>query len=133
MSFERDILRWQQKAEAAMTATLRESAQDLTEEMLQPRARGGNMPVDTGFLRNSFVGAVNSIPSGPTAGEDRAFDMRPLIIAINQANLGDRLVIGTAAAYAGVMEARYAYLRSAVQNWPQIAENAARKVRREIG
>ena len=64
--FEQQVLAWQRKAEAAMTATLKEAAQDLTEKMLTPKAKGGRMGVDTGALRNSFAGAVNSIPRGPS-------------------------------------------------------------------
>ena len=133
--FHQQVLAWQRKAETAMTATLRESAQDLTEDMLQPRAKGGRLPVDTGALRNSFVGAINSIPRGPSSKSDApevAFDMQPLLLSINRVNLGDRLTIGTAMNYAKWMEARYSYLRSAAQNWPQIAERAANRVRRAI-
>ena len=134
MSFEQQVLAWQRKAEAAMEATLKESAQDLTEQMLKPQAKGGHMPVDTGALRNSFTAAVNSMPRGPetAAGVPADFDMQPIVLAINRVKLGDRLAVGTAMNYSGVMEARYAYLRSAVQNWDTITERAARRVRRAI-
>ena len=123
------------KYEAMLTATAKEAAQNLTEEMLAPRARGGRMPVDTGALRNSFVAGVNSTPSGPSSSAEvrGGFDLQPIVLAINRVNIGDRLVIGTAMVYAGVMEGRYAYLRSAAQNWNQHVDKAARKVRREVG
>lgn len=132
--FEQQVLAWQRKAEAAMTATLKEAAQDLTEKMLTPKAKGGRMGVDTGALRNSFAGAVNSIPRGPSTpeGVPTDFDLQPLLLAINKVNLGDRLAIGTAMNYAKYHEAQTAFVRANVQNWPQICERAARKVRRAI-
>jgi hypothetical protein len=135
MSFQQDILRWQRKAEAAMTATLKDAAQELTTDMLTPRAKGGRLGVDTGALRNSFNGAVNSIPRGPSTPEGLStdFDMQPLLLAINRVKIGDRLAIGTAMNYAKYHESQTGFVRLSVQKWPQIAEKSARKVRRAVG
>lgn len=132
--FEQQVLAWQRKAERAMTATLRESAQDLTEEALRPKAKGGRLPVDTGALRNSFTAAVNSTPRGPSTAEGLPtdFDARPLILAINKVNLGDRLAIGTAMNYGKIQEAKNGFIRLTAQSWPTITERAARRVRRAI-
>jgi hypothetical protein len=134
-SFEQQVIAWQRKAEAAMTATLKEAAQDLTEKMLTPKAKGGRMGVDTGALRNSFAGAVNSIPRGPSTpeGVPTDFDLQPLVLAINRVKLGDRLAIGTAMNYGKYHEAQTAFVRANVQNWDTIAAQSARKVRRAIG
>lgn len=135
-SFEQQVLAWQRKAERAMTATLRESAQDLSEEANTSRFKGGLTPVDTSFLINSFSGAVNSTPRGegerPTGYQPSPFDMGPVLLATNKVKIGDRLVLGWTANYAKYMEAKYAFMRSAAQNWPTITERAARRVRRAI-
>jgi len=136
-SFEQQVLAWQRKAEAAMTATLKEAAQELTEQANASRFKGGNTPIDTGFLRNSFNGAVNSIPSGrgtaPKGYKNTDFDAGPALLAINSVKIGDRLVLGWTANYAIYMEARYSFMRRAAQNWDTIAAQSARKVRRAIG
>jgi hypothetical protein len=134
--FERQVLAWQRKAEAAMEATLKEAAQDLTMQANESRFKTGNTPIDTGFLRNSFTGAVNSIPSGedtaPKGYKNTDFDAGPALLAINSVKIGDRLVLGWTANYAIYMEARYSFMRRAAQNWDIIAANAARRVRRAI-
>lgn len=136
-TFQQQVLAWQRKAERAMEATIKEAAQDLSEQANTSRFKGGKTPVDVGFLINSFAGAVNSVPRGegqkPKGYKNTDFDMGPALLAINKVKVGDRLVLGWTAQYAIYMEARYAFMRSAAQNWPQIAEKAARKVRRAIG
>ena len=46
----------------------KQSAQDMFSEAQTPKAMGGNMPVDSGTLRNSFVSALNG--QGGTKGPD---------------------------------------------------------------
>ena len=136
MSFQNDVLAWQRKAEAAMTATLKESAQDLVNETQKSRSRGGRMPVDLGFLVNSFSAALNSTPKGegeaPPGYSKADWDASPVVLVINRVKIGDRLVMGWTANYAPYMEARYSFMRSAAQNWDTITERAARRVRRAI-
>lgn len=136
MSFERDVLRFQRKAQAAMLATLKEAAQDLGEEANTSRFRGGKTPVDTSFMINSFTAAINSIPRGrgkrPNSYRATDFDSAPMVLSINRLSLGDRLSLGWTANYSKYMEARYAFMRSAAQNWPQIAGKAANRVRSAI-
>lgn len=133
--FARTVADFQRKAEIAILATAREASKSLMEEALNPRAKGGRLGVDTGALRNSFVAAVNSIPSGqstPEGLQSVAFDMQPLVLAINRVRLGDRLVIGTAMNYAKYHEAQTGFIRLAAQNWPQHVAKAAVKVRSAI-
>lgn len=135
-SFAKQVADFQRKAEIAMTATMKEAAQSLSEEANTSRFRGGKTPVDLGFLINSFSGAINSIPRGqgerPDGYKNTDFDMGPVTIAINKLTIGDRLVLGWTANYAVYMEAKYAFMRSAAQNWPQHVDKAARKVRSAI-
>lgn len=132
-TFAAQISAWVKKSNGRMEATFKQAAQDLSQEVIEPRGKGGNMPVDTSFLRNSLGVAVNSIPRGesikPGGYSNTAFDNQPLVLAINQANLGDRLVFGFTANYAPYMEARYAFVRLATQRWPQIVKQASSKVK----
>lgn len=135
-SFSDTISKWTARQELAMESVAKEAAQGLSEEVTKPRAKGGRMPVDTGFLRNSFAAAVNSIPRGEAAGSDgfskTDFDMQPIVLTINKLKAGDRLVLGFTANYARAMEFRYFFVRSAAQNWPIHIEKATKKVARAL-
>lgn len=58
MSFSAELSDWARKTEERMTAVLRQSVQDLVAEAQTPVSKGGNMPVDTGFLRNSLKSEI---------------------------------------------------------------------------
>lgn len=128
--FGKTVSDWVKRQELAMEAVVKEAAQDLAEDVTTPRAKGGRLPVDTGFLRNSIAAAVNSIPSGEPSD---VFDMQPTILAINKVKAGDRLVIGFTAEYARAMEFKYFFVRSAAQNWPTHVTNATKRVEKAIG
>lgn len=128
-SFSDTIAQWNRRQVLAMEAVVKEAAQELTEDVVSPRAKGGNMPVDTGFLRNSIAAAVNSIPSGESSD---IFDMQSVILAINKVKAGDRLVIGFTANYARYMEAKYFFVRHSAQDWPKFVTNATNKVARAL-
>ena len=135
-SFEATIAAWVKQSQAGMTAVAQEAAQELSEEVTMKRAKGGNMPVDTGFLVNSYAAALNSVPSGEASGgsgyKRTDFDMAPITIVLNKLKAGDRLVMGFTANYAQQMEARYFFVRLAAQNWQQYVSKAARKIERGI-
>ena len=82
------------------------------------------MPVDTGFLRNSMLGDVNKIPSG----ESSPANTMTVVLAINRVQVGDVLYIGWVANYARKMEARYAFMRGAAQNWGRFVQAAAKRL-----
>tara|TARA_R110000851_G_scaffold309804_1_gene469366 strand:- start:185 stop:550 length:366 start_codon:yes stop_codon:yes gene_type:complete len=119
-----------------MEAVIKESVQELAEDVVKPVAKGGRMRVDTGFLRNSLHAAINSIPSGesvaPEGYNKTDFDMQPVILAINKLKAGDRLVLGFTAAHAKPREARDFFVRHSVQDWPQLVDKAIKKVSRAI-
>lgn len=133
-SFQSTISKWVQDNERALEAVAKEAIQELAIEADKPRAKGGRMPVDTSFLRNSMAAARNSIPSGPSAPTDgfsaTDHDMTPVTLVINQIKLGDRFVVGFTANYAQFMENKYFFVRHAAQNWQQHVDKAVRKVKR---
>ena len=79
-----------------MELVFKQSAQDVFETAQAPKAQGGNMPVDTGFLRNTFVAGANGAQNltGPDA----------YVLAIAGADLGGSVFGGWTAAYALRME-----------------------------
>lgn len=133
-SFADQVGRFVAKSEVLMTEAFRESAQRTINEAQKPRESGGNMPVDTGFLRNSGQASLNTLPSGeaikPKDFAGGAWSAEEAARVINQAQLGDRVIFGWVANYAPYMEARYGFLRLAAQNWPQTVREVAKEIER---
>ena len=123
------INQWVAQSQARLEAVWKTAAQDIAREVQTPRAKGGRMPVDTGFLRNSFAADVNKVPSG---NGSTAYTSGPISIVINRAKIGDTVVFGFASQYSIYMEAKYFFVRSAAQNWQQIVDKAAQKVRTRV-
>ncbi len=123
------ISQWVAQTEERLNAVFRTAAQDTAREVQTPRAKGGKLPVDTAFLRNSFAADINTTPSG---NGNSSYSSGPISIVIGRAKIGDRVVFGWGANYAVYMEARYGFLRSAAQNWQQIVDKAAKKVQRRV-
>ena len=121
---------WVAKSQARLDAVWKTAAQDIAREVQTPRAKGGRLPLDTGFMRNSFAASINSTPSG---NGDSAYSAGPISIVINRARIGDSVVFGWGANYAGIMEARYRFVGHAAQNWQQIVIKAAKKVKTRVG
>lgn len=48
-------------------AVAKQSIQDVVDDMQTPKAKGGRMPVDTGFLRNSLVSGLDGSFGPPGA------------------------------------------------------------------
>jgi len=124
------INQWVAQSRARLEAVWKTAAQDIVREIQTPRAKNGRMPVDTSFLRNSFAASVNSTPSGDG---DSPYSSGPISIVINRAKIGDRVVFGWGANYAIYMEAKYSFIRSAAQNWQQIVDKSAQKVKTRVG
>lgn len=104
----------------------KQSSQDVFEIAQTPVAQGGNMPVDTGFLRNSLVSGLN----GTTAmtGADG------YVMTIAGAELGDTIQGYWTADYARHVEygangrAPRFFARNAAAQWQAIVDKNARAV-----
>ena len=124
------IAEWVAKSQARLEAVWKTAAQDIAREVQTPRSKNGKLPLDTGYLRNSFSADVNKTPSG---NGNSAYTSGPISIVINRAKIGDTVVFGWSANYAVYVEARFSFLRSAAQNWQQIVNKAAQKVKTRVG
>ena len=124
------IREWAAKSQARLDAVFKTAAQDIAREVQTPSAKGGRMRVDTSYLRNSFAADINTTPSG---NGESSYSAGPISIVINRAKIGDRVVFGWTANYAIYVEARFAFLRSAAQNWQKIVDKAAQKVKTRVG
>lgn len=136
LSFSEQIKGWRNKTSLRMQLVFQESVQELVLQANEPRAKGGNMPIRTGFLVNSTSAAINSVPTGQSVAPDNysqsSWDMTDFLLVVNAAEIGDRVTVGYTANYAQYMEARYAFLRLAAQNWPQIVKGVVKSTDERI-
>lgn len=94
--FAAQLNEWARATTERMEMIFKESSQEVFRRAQLPKAQGGNMPVDTGNLRNTFVAGLNGTTSlsGPDA----------YIAAIAGADLGDVVFGGWTAKYAARQE-----------------------------
>lgn len=122
---------WTEKQKRNVELIVRQSIQDLSELAQRPKAQGGRMPVDTGFLRNSFTAEGLR---GPDA----------YIAAVGSFQIGATFEAGWTAEYARRMEYGFSgadslgriynvpgnfYMQSALASWQAINDANAAKVR----
>ena len=124
------INQWVAQSQARLEAVWKTAAQDIVREIQTPISKGGRLPVDTAFMRNSFAADINATPSG---NGNSPYTSGPISIVINRAKIGDTVVFGFAAQYSIYMEARYSFVRHAAQNWQQIVDRSAQKVKTRVG
>lgn len=135
MSLTLDLNKWVTKTEARMESVAKESFQRLIEEAQQPVAKGGNMRVDTGFLRNSGVAAIGSIPIGPSVNpftqknESPIWDNSSTAAVINSLKIGQIIYFGWTANYAIHRENKDGFVRRATQDWPRIVHQVSATAR----
>lgn len=106
-------------------AVAKQSIQDVVDDMQTPKAKGGRMPVDTGFLLNSLVSGLDGSFGPPGA------DSYTGVIAGME--IGDVVRFAYTAEYAVHQElgtSRFAgnhFMGAAAAKWPAfVAANAAR-------
>lgn len=140
--FSASVSSWIAESVERTEAVFKESAQDVIEAANRPQGKGGNMPVDTGFLRASvrlsLEGPITAIIEGE-GGTPQPIDYTATIA---NAQIGDTLHAAWTAKYArrinfgfsgeDSLGRSYSYpgtqfLGLALQKWPQIVNaNVAR-------
>lgn len=125
--FTAQIASFVTQSKARLEAVIKQSAQDVGDLAQRPVAKGGNMPVDTGFLRNSLVAGLNGTTS--LSGPDS------YVLAIAGMELGDSVMFGWTANYARYVEygtqgrAGRFFALTAAQEWQAIVARNADKAR----
>lgn len=126
-TFTAQIKAFADKSKEKIEAVVKQSAQEVFSIAQTPKAQGGRMPVDTGFLRNSLIAELNG---AKVAGGADAY-----VLAVAGLELGDVVFAGWTANYARHMEYGTSktpgnfYMLSAAQQWQQIVARNAELVR----
>ena len=126
-SFTAQIKAFTDRAKEKLETVVKASAQEVFSIAQTPKAQGGRMPVDTGFLRNSLVAELNG---STVAGGADAY-----VLAVAGMDLGDTVFAGWTAKYARHMEYGTSrtpgnfYMLAAAQQWQAIVARNAELVR----
>lgn len=132
------IKAWADKSEERMLQVVQEALQDVVEDAQTTKASGGNMRVDTGFLRASGGAALNEIPKGESVGRERSAgeegvlpeyaNIEPVTITLAKMKLGDKFYFGWTANYAQKREVFDGFMESAAQKWSQFVDAAVKRI-----
>lgn len=137
------ITAWVAKTKERIAAVRNESVQRVVEIMQTPVGAGGNMPVDTGFLRASLVAQIGYgvPPLRPKPDGDVKHSWNPVgiqLILVGAA-ASDTITIAYSANYARHQEygangrAGRRFVALAAQRWPQIVAEVCREAESRAG
>ena len=122
-TFTATIDEWVGRTEEMMLAVVKDSLQDVIDEMQTPTSKGGRMRVDTGFLRASGRASNSGWPSGASIRpkdalpNSFAWDGNAVTTVINSLDFDDTFYFGWTAGYAATREVFDGFLDAAMQNW----------------
>ncbi|MCP1550710.1 MULTISPECIES: HK97 gp10 family phage protein [Methylorubrum] len=142
VSFAAQVNDFVRQTQRRMEAVFRESAQRVITEMQTPVAQGGNMPVDTGFLRASLrITKDAPLPMGagrPDDAKTYAYNPTAASLVLAGAGIGDTLFASYTANYAGFVhygrEGRPGrqWVTMAAQRWPTIVAQVSAELQGRV-
>lgn len=134
-SFAATIQGWATESMETVRAIRNESFQRVIEVMQKPVAKGGNLPVKSGFLRASLkaaIGKANFVTvANPGAKLTFRYDDGAIPLVIHGAELTDTIeavytaVYARVANYGGENRPARLFVNLAAQQWPQIVAQVA--------
>lgn len=140
-TFAAEVDEWVKSSKARLTAVFQKALDATAEDMGTPVSRGGNLRVDTGFLRASMTAVVGQeMPAGPSINPLRSKDGKgdpfgdPNVVhlIIGEATAGDIVSIGFTANYAQYREPQDGFVLTAAQRWPMYVDKAVAEAKRRV-
>jgi hypothetical protein len=141
--FSAQVSAWVRETKERQLAVRNEAVQRVLEVAQTPVARGGNMPVDSGFLRASLMAAIGnanfSLTDKPDGEGSYSFDMGQVALIIASASITDTITAAYTANYARHQEygargrAGRRFVGLAAQQWPRIVEEVAKEAQARAG
>ncbi|WP_297803407.1 hypothetical protein [uncultured Brevundimonas sp.] len=137
------ITAWVAKTKERIAAVRNESVQRVVEAMQTPVGAGGNMPVDTGFLRASLVAQIGyGVPplrDRPDSDAKHSWNPVGIQLVLAEAEASDTITIAYSANYARHQEygthgrTGRRFVALAAQQWPQIVAEVCREAQSRAG
>lgn len=134
---------WVRETKERRDAVYKGSAQEIVSIMQTPRGAGGNLRVDTGFLRASLTAVVGGALPPQTIKPDGvpafAYDPGPINLVIAGAEISEPITVVYTANYARPREygargqAADRWVALAAQRWPQVVEQECAKAKASAG
>lgn len=139
-NFTAQINDWVGETNERIEAVFKKSTERTIEMMQRPVAKGGNMPVDTGFLRNSLQTSLNSpiLAVLENPGIPVAYDGQGITLTILGAEVGDTIYAVYGANYAGFVEygangrPGRAFVRQAAAKWKSTVSQTALELQQRV-
>lgn len=127
---------WVLKSKQALEAVFKEAVQSTIEDMQTPVGGGGNMPVDTGFLRASLDVTLNTptLRQVPNPGSGSFVFETASTFIIAGADIGDTIYATYGANYAKYQEygangkPGRGFVRLAAMNWQENINKAVARL-----
>lgn len=142
-SFAAQISGWVKETKERRDAVHKGSAQRVVAIMQTPRREGGNLRIETGFLRSSLVASTSdALPAQttkPDGGGVFSYDAGPINLIIANADIKDPITVVYTANYARPREygargqAPDRWVALAAQRWPQVVEQECLEAKSRAG
>lgn len=132
MTFTANIDKFIAKSEAKLEAVVKTAVQDTINEAQTIDDKGGFMRFDTGFLANSGMASIGTLPVGESKNPGTQlpeWNPQSIAAALLQWDLNSPFYFGWVANYARARENKDGFMRRAAQNWPQHVNKAVAKVK----
>ena len=114
-----------------LDAVVKQSAHDVAAEAQKPRAQGGRLPVDTGYLRNSFASSLAGSTS--LTGPDSYVMIAGAMKAGDVAHFGWTAEYAPHVNYGARGRSGAHFVEGAVDQWQAIVRRNVARARQEIG
>lgn len=140
-SFSAAVGAWVAETKERMVAVRNIAAERTIEFMQNPVGRGGNMPVDTGFLRASLqasIGRAAFVPRANPGAGSFAYEPGEVTMVLIRARITDPVEVVYTANYARHVEygamgrPGRAFVRLAAQTWQRNVDLAAAELRTRV-
>ncbi len=141
-SFSAQVSAWVKQTKARQVAVYKGSAQEVVSIMQASRSEGGNLRIDTGFLRASLTantsGVMPPVTYKPKGIEKFPYDAGPINLVIIGADIKDPITVVYTANYARPREygargqAGDRWVALAAQQWPQVVAQQCAKVQASV-
>lgn len=115
-----------------LRAVTLKSTQDVIDDAQIPKAKGGRMPLITGFLRNSGTISYSGLPTGPSVNTGDAQGEKDFSNVLGSWDGQTDIWWGWTAEYALHQETLNGFLRVAAMRWPEFVMTNSRNLEARI-